>query len=184
MKDLSKLRKMYKLKEIYRHAYVQDRHESSAEHSWSCLMIADYFLTLLDAKLDRLKVYELLMYHDVVEIEAGDIPIHHDEKRKNKAKLEEEAKQKLSKDLPKEIADKFVLMFEEFEKSETPEAKFAHAIDGIDAIIHELDYPLDWKGWTEEMVRKYYEKYMLYPGLREIYEDLLKFVRENGYYNQ
>jgi SAM-dependent methyltransferase len=30
----------------------------------------------LEILLDKLKVYELLMYHDVVEIEAGDMPLH------------------------------------------------------------------------------------------------------------
>ena len=61
MEDLQKLRKLYHLKNVERANTVKDRKESSAEHSWSCLILADYFLTKMqNHHLDRLKVYELL----------------------------------------------------------------------------------------------------------------------------
>lgn len=82
METINKLRKFYHLKNVDRDAVVGKRKESSAEHSWSTLILADYFLNIMnDKSLNRLKVYELLLYHDIVEIESGDIPIHHTEKR-------------------------------------------------------------------------------------------------------
>lgn len=72
MDELQRIRKLYKLKSVYRDSSVGNRKESSAEHSWSCLMLADYFIEKMNLKIDRIKVYELLMYHDLVEIEAGD----------------------------------------------------------------------------------------------------------------
>src|SRR3989338_4306660 len=84
MDDLQKVRTIYKLKNIERANSVGKRKESSAEHSWSCLILADYFLSKTDIKLNRLKVYELLMYHDLVEIEAGDSNLIDVEKRKQK----------------------------------------------------------------------------------------------------
>src|SRR3989338_9823875 len=126
MEDLQKLRKLYHLNNVERANTVKDRKESSAEHSWSCLILADYFLTKMqNHHLDRLKVYEMLMYHDVVEIEAGDIPIHHTERRKNKKENEKKALAKLKEQIPVELKNKFVSLFEEFEEEQTEEAKFA-----------------------------------------------------------
>jgi len=91
MTDLKKLRKFYELKNIQRTNSVGNRKESPAEHSWSSLILADYFLTRSNMKLDRLKVYELLMYHDVVEIECGDICISKEKERENKKENEKQA---------------------------------------------------------------------------------------------
>lgn len=66
MHNIHKLRKLYQLKRVERANSVSLRRESSAEHSWSCLILADYFLSQMqNSKLDRLKVYELLMYTKV-----------------------------------------------------------------------------------------------------------------------
>lgn len=74
MEDLDGIRYLYRLKEIERLNSVGSRRESAAEHSWSCLVLADYFMSRSDTGLDRLRVYELLVYHDVIELEAGDTP--------------------------------------------------------------------------------------------------------------
>ena len=188
MEELNKLRKFYLLKNVERANRVKNRKESSAEHTWSCLMLADYFLTKMGEKgknLDRLKIYELLMYHDVVEIEAGDIPIHHTERRKNKTENEKKALAKLKEQIPVELKNKFVSLFEEFEEERTEEAKFAQAIDKLDAQIHELDYKKDWKGWDEQMVRKFFEKPIVqFPEIKKTFEKLLQYVNEQGYFRQ
>ena len=162
------------------------RKESSAEHSWSCLILADYFLTTIkENNLDRLKVYELLMYHDVVEIESGDIPIHHEKKRENKTELELKAAHKLKESFPKEIKEKFIKLFIEFEEQKTQEARFAKAIDALDSLMHELDYKEDWKGWSEEQVRRYHGSYVkLFPELEDSFNKMLKYCDEQGYFNQ
>ena len=186
MENINKLRRFYHLKNIERQCSVGKRKESSAEHSWSCLILADYFLTTIkENNLDRLKVYELLMYHDVVEIEAGDVPIHHEEKRINKKELEIKAAHKLKKEFPKEIEDKFIALFIEFEDQKTREARFAKAIDALDSLMHELDYKEDWVGWTEEQVRRYHGAYVkLFPELEDSFDKMLKYCDEQGYFNQ
>lgn len=185
MEDLPKLRKLYQLKTVERASPVGKRKESSAEHSWSSLILADYFLSTISAKIDRLKVYELLMYHDVVEIECGDIPIHHVEKRKDKKEKEMIAAHVLKEHIPPPLNEKFIRLFEEFEEHKTKEAKFAKAIDAFDALIHFLDYKSAWKGWSEEMVRKFHgEKISQFPELAEAFEKTIQFCREHGYFNQ
>lgn len=186
MTDLQKIRKFYELKNIERANSIGNRKESPAEHSWSCLMLADYFLsTMKDKTIDRLKVYELLMYHDVVEIEAGDMNVFDEHKRKDKKEKEILAAQILKKQLPSTLSQKFIDLFEEYEESKTKEAKFARAIDALDAEIHELDYPDDWKGWTEEFLRKKKEHlFTEFPDLKEMFEESVAFCRKEGYFER
>lgn len=175
------LRRIYELKSVYRAASVDDRKESSAEHSWSCIMLADYFLNF-ERSLDRLWVIELLLYHDLVEIETGDVPIHHEDERNGKAKEEKEAAQKLLEELPMGMGEKFDALFDEYQKQATPEARFAKGIDKLDALFHELDYKKDWEGWTEEMVRKYHGKAVQeFDCLNEAFEKILEYAKANGY---
>ncbi len=190
MKEIQKLRKFYKLKEVERNSPVGKRKESSAEHSWSSLILADYFLTLINGKakkekIGRLRVYELLMYHDVVEIETGDICISKVEERKNKQEAEIKAMRKLKEDFPEAIKEKVWDFFVEFEERKTKEARFAKAIDALDAEIHYLDYKKEWKGWTPEMVRdlKPWKLVKEFPELEDAYEKVLKFAHEEGYFD-
>jgi len=185
MEEIIKLRKLYGLKKVYRANSVENRKESAAEHSWSCLILADYFLSITDVKLNRLKVYELLMYHDVVEIEAGDTPIHKEQERKDQKERELKALNKLKNEIPKKLKAKFLNLVNEFEENKTKEAKFAQAIDKLDAEIHELDYKKDWKGWTEKFLRNEKEKYFEeFPKLKQAFEKILNYLNENNYFNQ
>ena len=186
MNNLLRLRKVYQLKNIERANTVEKRKESPAEHSWSCLILADYFLNRMKkVKLDRLKVYELLMYHDVVEIEAGDINLLNEQERKHKQQREQQAAHVLKKHLPEELGKKFFVLFHQFEEGKTKEARFAKAIDALDAEIHELDYPQDWQGWTEEFLRKKKGPLMEeFPELKEMFEEIMAFVKKEGYFEQ
>lgn len=183
MDEINQIRKLYELKNVDRFNSVSQRKESSAEHTWSCLVLADYFLTKENSGLDRLRVYELLMYHDLVEIEAGDTPLHlnGDDKEKNGRELK--AFNKLSEEIPQSLKDKYSAMFKEFEGCQTDEAKFAHAIDKLDAIIHELDYKKDWDGWTEEFLRSKKEKYFKdFPEIMRMFEKIVEYCLKEGYF--
>ncbi len=186
MENINKLRKIYQLKNIERANTVGKRKESPAEHSWSSLILADYFLTEMnDSTLDRLKVYELIMYHDLVEIETGDLCISKEEERKNKKAEEKKAALILKEKIPSQIKQKFHDLFEEYENQTTQEAKFAKAIDALDAELHEMDYKEDWKGWTEEFLRKKKSHlFQDFPLLKEAFEKTTQYARENGYFNQ
>ena len=185
MSELEKVRVLYQLKNVNRTTSVGTRKESSAEHSWSSLLLADYFLSTYDLKLDRLKVYELLMYHDIVEIETGDICISKEEERKHKAKLEMQGAQVLKEKIPKKLKLKYIHLFTEFEEKKTAEAKFAKAIDALDAEIQEMDYKEDWKGWTEEFLRRKKEHlFKDFAPLREFFEETTAHARKQGYFDQ
>ncbi len=185
MKAINKFRTFNKLKSTYRFNSVENRKESSAEHTWSCLILADFFITKFNLKLDKLKVYELLMYHDVVEIEAGDTPLHPNMKEQNKSEKEKKAMKILYKKLPTPLNKKFYNLFEEYEEQKTKESKFAKAIDALDAVIHELDYKEDWKDWSEEFLMNKKLKFLEeFPEVKKIFFEIINYLKENNYFNQ
>ena len=106
MDELLKLHDLYLLKEVERKTTVKERFESSAEHTYSCFILADYFLDLMGEKLDRGRVMQLLLYHDMVEIYAGDTFILDDTGRAEKKAKEHQALEVLKKKLPRQTAGK------------------------------------------------------------------------------
>ena len=189
MDEILKFKVFNKLKSVYRFCSLDDRKESTAEHSWACIILADYLLSSYDFNLDRLKVYELLMYHDVVEIKTGDLPFHPDQKyldaRANKKHMEFEAAKVLNNELPNVLKDKYYALFIEFEENKTKEAKFAKIVDFLEAQIHELDYKKDWKGWTKEfLIDKRLKYFNEFPKLKQLYLEMMDYLEENGYFNQ
>ncbi|PIN81578.1 hypothetical protein COV13_00790 [Candidatus Woesearchaeota archaeon CG10_big_fil_rev_8_21_14_0_10_32_9] len=185
MDDINKFRVFNKLKSVYRICCVDDRKESSAEHSWACLILADLFLSKMDVAIDRLRVYELLMYHDVVEIESGDVPLHPNISSEGKKERELVAANSLRDKLPEPINKKFFELFMEFEDQITIESRFAKSIDALEAEIHELDYKGDWKGWTKEFLVEKKRKYFVeFPEMLIIFDELSEYLSTNGYFDQ
>ena len=182
-KEIEKYRTINKLKTVYRFATAGNRHESSAEHSWGCLILADFFLSQMKADIDRLKVYELLMYHDLVEIEGGDFQMHPDHTHGDKKEIEKKASQLLSNKLPHVLSMKYVTLFNEYEEGKTIEAQFARAIDALEADIHELDYKQDWKGWTKEfLITKKGYLFESFPDMKKVFDELVQFLDSNEYF--
>src|ERR1700761_4407328 len=64
------------LKSVVRQSHIANgrRRENSAEHSWHLAMFA--LILAGDEHLDVSKVVAMLLIHDIVEIDAGDAPIH------------------------------------------------------------------------------------------------------------
>lgn len=183
IQEIHEFRTINQLKTVYRDCSVEQRNESTAEHTWSALMLADFFLTKHPRPINKLKVFELLLYHDLVEIETGDISLHPDANREGKKEREEAAAPILAKKLPKLIGEKYLSHFEEYEEQKTIESRYAKAIDKLDAQIHELDYKEDWKGFTEEYLREKTQKYYKeFPELEETFEEIMLYCEKNGYF--
>lgn len=111
-------------------------------------MLADFFLTQMDKTnpshgLDRLKIYEHLMYHDLVEIESSDTPLHPEMSSVGKEEREQKAFKLLKEEIPLSLKEKYISLFHEYEERKTLDAKFAKVIDALDAVMHELDYKKD-----------------------------------------
>ena len=184
IKEIHKFRTFNKLKSIYRKNSVDQRKESSSEHSWSCLLLADFFLSKIELGIDKIKVYDLLIYHDILEIELGDTPLQPNVSRTlyNK-KNEEHALDRLQAQLPSHLSNKHLSLFKEFKEQKTREAKFAKLIDSLDPIIHELDYKDDWVGWSKDFFVKEKSKYFEdFPKLLPVFNEILDYLIENNYF--
>jgi putative hydrolase of HD superfamily len=186
LEEIHKFRIFNKLKSIYRFNSVENRKESTAEHSWSTLILADFFLTKYpELNLDKLKVYEYIMYHDVVEIYAGDTPLIPGKEFNDKHEREEKAAKKLHKDLPEALREKYYKMYLDYESQKTKESRFVKAIDALDAEIHEMDYKEDWIGWSKEFLyskkMKYFEEF---PQLKEMFIEITEHLESQGYFDQ
>ena len=185
--ELLKLRELNKLKSTYRRTKIGDRHESDAEHSWGCIFLADYFTREMKLKLDKAKVYELLLYHDAAEINIGDVPIVKKETMKNREKEERDNLANICKELPTSFGQHILNTYEEFEKHATREAKFAKCIDCIETLFFGIENTPEyyWKGWTDTVTRKIYAKrFEEFPELKPLFEEMLKWLENNGYFEK
>jgi putative hydrolase of HD superfamily len=190
MQELLIIRQLYNLKTVYRDIPIQNKYESSAEHSRSAMLLADYFMDKLNVKLDRMKVFELLMYHDLAEIEIGDISLADTEGRKNKKEAEYQAMKKIASTLPPSMGEKYQALYIEFEKRITPEAKFAQAMDKLDSELQCFNTPEEDREkmkkafipYSEELLRKQKKQYFTdYPEIDRVSEMIIQFYKENGY---
>jgi len=180
MDFLDKLYTIYELKEVERTGLVKERHESTAEHTYSSIALAEYFLKK-HPKLDELRVIKLILYHDFAEIHAGDTFILDDKKRENKIEKEDAAMKTLKKELPKETAAEMKTVWKEYKENKTDEAKFARAMDALDPIVHVIHQPEEWKkyGFTEKKLRAYKEPYVKdFPVLLKFFNEMIEELKK------
>jgi putative hydrolase of HD superfamily len=112
------------------------RQENTAEHSWH---IALYAMVLADQAgpgVEINRVIKMLLIHDIVEIDAGDAPIHGDYDAAEYARKEVAAAQRIFGLLPLAQAAAFRALWEEFEAAQTPDAVFAKSIDRVQPHWH------------------------------------------------
>jgi putative hydrolase of HD superfamily len=108
-----------------------------------------------DSHLDMLKVFKMILLHDIVEIDAGDTFAYGNFNLLEKAEKEKKAADRIFGLLPHDQANPLKKIWNEFEDAETPEAKFAQAMDSFMPILHNYKTNgLQWKrlGVTSEKV--------------------------------
>ena len=137
-RQLAFLLEVDKLKQIFRQTYLLDetRKENDAEHSWHFAMFAIVLAEYAPAPVDMLKVIKMALVHDLVEIDAGDTFLYDEAGQADKAEREAKAADRIFALLPEEQGGELRALWEEFEAKETPEAKFAGAMDRIQPFLH------------------------------------------------
>ncbi len=133
-----------RLKQVLRATTLADgsRRENSGEHSWHLTL---YALVLADHAapgVDINRVIRMLILHDLVEIDVGDVPIHsqNGEAHGSAAVAEAEARaaDRIFGLLPTDIGTPLRALWEEFEANETPDAVFAKSIDRVQPLLHNI----------------------------------------------
>mgnify|MGYP000154723658 CR=1 FL=1 len=151
-KQLDFLREIDRLKTVIRQSPLLDksRKENSAEHSWHlamyALVLSEYACGTVDAK----RVIQMLLLHDIVEIDAGDVPIHGGSGQALQAQKEADAAARLFGMLPARQGEEFLSLWQEFEQAETDDAKFAKALDRFQPLL--INVFTDGGTWTENGV--------------------------------
>ena len=76
------------------------RAESSAEHSWHLALTALVLAPRVAPDVDLARVVEMIVLHDLVEVEAGDVPIYDEQARLDVVVAEQAAVARLFARLP------------------------------------------------------------------------------------
>jgi len=134
---LSVLKLAEKLKFELRHSWLSNgRQESVAEHTWRMSLMAVLLEPVLDEKVDLARLLKMIIIHDLVEAEAGDVSvldqIRNPEIKKLKQQNEEKAILRIREMLETTNGQEIYDLFYEFEEKETFEAKVANAIDKLE----------------------------------------------------
>ncbi len=109
-----------------------ERRENDAEHSWHLALMVPVLAEYADEPIDVGHTIRLVVVHDLVEIYAGDTPIYDDAARTDQVARELAAADRLFGLLPADQAREFRALWDEFEARQTPEARFAKAIDRLE----------------------------------------------------
>ena len=143
-----------KLKTIVRQSYLihAERQENSAEHSWHVAVMALLLAEYAEEQLELSRILQMLLIHDIVEIDAGDTYCYDEVDKLEKAKREQQAAQRIFGLLPHDQSEKLYALWQEFEAGSSREAQCANAVDRFMPILH--NYYTQGKSWRAHGVTK------------------------------
>ncbi len=142
-----------RLKGVLRRNSLLDRsrRENSAEHSWHVALMALVLSEFAAEPVDTSRVIELLLVHDLVEIDAGDTFAYDVQGATTQAQREQTATDRIFGLLPDDQAQRLRARWDEFDAGETPEARFALALDRLMPMIHNA--LTEGSAWREHGVK-------------------------------
>jgi putative hydrolase of HD superfamily len=172
-----------KEKNIFRQTHLSGhgRNENDAEHAWHMALMAYLLKEYSNEPVDIAKVMLMCMIHDVVEIDAGDTYAYDAEGLKTQKEREDKAKERIFSLLPDDQKAELIALFDEFETYETPESKYAHAMDNLQPLLlNNSNGGSDWKehGVTIDQVYGRQSKTRL--GSEKLYQEVTdKLIQEH-----
>lgn len=165
-KQIRFLLELDKMKNLYRQTYIINdedrpsggeftprppRKENDAEHSFHLAIFAAILSEYANESIDTAHVMKMVLVHDVVEIDAGDTYCYDPEGNKTKRSRELKAADRLFGLLPDDQRDEYRSLWDEFEANETPDAKFANAMDRLQPVL--MNYAKGGISWQEHGVK-------------------------------
>ena len=160
------------------------RSETSAEHSWHLALAAVVLGPDYAPEVDLETVLTMLLVHDLVEIDAGDVPIYDVEARAAIEAVERAAAERLFSLLPEEQGARLRAAWEAFEAAATPEARFARAVDRMQPML--VHWAGDGAAWAERGVTVAQEQAFIemiadwWPPLRPLAEAIVQDAIARG----
>lgn len=171
-----------KEKNIFRQTHLSGhgRNENDAEHAWHMAIMAYVLREYSNEKIDVAKVMLMCLIHDIVEIDAGDTYAYDAENLKTQKAREDAAKERIFSLLPDEQKEELIALFDEFEAFETPESKFAHAMDNLQPLmLNNSNGGADWKEHEVTAQQVYGRQSKTRLGSEQLFEVVDSIIQQN-----
>lgn len=171
-----------KQKNIFRQTHLSGhgRSENDAEHAWHMAVMAYLLKEYSNEEIDIAKTMIMCLIHDIVEIDAGDTYAYDEEGLQTQKEREDAAKERIFSLLPEDQKAELTAIFDEFEQRETPEARFARAMDNMQPLI--LNNSNEGSDWLEHDVgsdKVYARQIQTKDGSEVLYEATDEILQEN-----
>ena len=101
-------------------------------------------------KIDTHKVMKMMLLHDIVEIDAGDVLVYDTKGRQKAQEKEIKAAKRIFGLLPINLEKEFTDIWKEFESEKTIESKFAKALDRVIPVLQNINN--NGQSWIENSV--------------------------------
>ena len=143
-----------KEKNIIRQTHLSGngRRENDAEHAWHMAIMVYLLKEYANEEIDVAKAMMMALIHDIVEIDAGDTYAYDPKGLETQKMREEQAAERIFGLLPDDQEKELKSLFQEFEASETPEARFVRAMDNFQPLL--LNDSNDGRDWREHEIGK------------------------------
>lgn len=171
-----------KEKNIFRQTHLSGhgRNENDAEHAWHMAIMVYVLREYSNEKIDVAKVMLMCLIHDIVEIDAGDTYAYDAENLKTQTARENAAKERIFSLLPDEQKEELIALFDEFEAFETPESKFAHAMDNLQPLmLNNSNGGADWKEHEVTAQQVYGRQSKTRLGSETLFEVVDSIIQQN-----
>jgi putative hydrolase of HD superfamily len=123
---------------------------------------------------DSEKIIKMILLHDLAESKIGD---HTPEQlsKEEKKKLENNAFDKIIKNLPDLIKLQYLQIWQEYQESNSPESKIVHQIDKLEMALQAKIYEKD--GHSQDKLESFFESVKIDitdPQLKELFTKIIK----------
>ena len=167
---------------IFRQTHLsgQGRNENDAEHAWHMAIMAYLLREYSNEPVDIGLVMLMCLIHDIVEIDAGDTYAYDADGLKTQKAREDAAKERIFSLLPEDQKQELVRIFDEFEAFQTPEAKFARAMDNLQPLLlNDSNDGGDWKEHEVNAEKVYGRQRKTKRGSEKLFEVTDQILKEN-----
>ena len=144
-----------RLKGVERRNWLADgsRRENTAEHSWHLGIAAMVFAGFATEPVELGRAVCMALVHDIVEIDAGDTFAYDtSELADSKREREEQAADRLFGLLPAALGAHFRDLWDEYERGDTPEARYVMAVDRVAPML--LNTAEGGSAWREHGITR------------------------------
>ena len=171
-----------RLKIELRHSWLSSgRQESVAEHSFQMALMALLVHPHLAQPVDLCKTLRMILIHDLVEAEAGDVPFFDDSgRRAEKPERERAAMENIRAAVSPPLGQEIYELWYEFEDKTTAEAKLATALDNLEVQIQHNLAPLEtWTPIEQDLVYTKMDAHCAYDPFLETLCEAVKTQAED-----